>query len=215
MTLTPRQLLRFYPRLWRRRYGDEFLALLEATPITRALVIDVVRAAGREWLTGTLTMRVVIAGATAGAATACAVGLSRVVPVAPTMWVEGGQTVVAPPWPVSFGFLPPLLVFVAVARLLSALARPGRPILSFPLPVWLVALFLAAVGSQWGDLVSWLGTGIEPRPLYDIWLKSALQVMICLTQLFVADLFDNPLAASPPFRSVAPPTHPLGLGDRY
>lgn len=34
-------LLRLYPRRWRARYGDEFLALLEQQAITPAVVFDV------------------------------------------------------------------------------------------------------------------------------------------------------------------------------
>jgi hypothetical protein len=47
--MTPRRLIRFYPRLWRERYGDEFLALLEASPRSAATTLDVIRGAGREW----------------------------------------------------------------------------------------------------------------------------------------------------------------------
>lgn len=38
-------LLRLYPRAWRRRYGSEFLAMLETMRITPATVLDVVRGA--------------------------------------------------------------------------------------------------------------------------------------------------------------------------
>lgn len=48
MIATPKRLLRLYPPLWRLRYGDEFLALLETTAITRPIVWDVIRAAARE-----------------------------------------------------------------------------------------------------------------------------------------------------------------------
>jgi hypothetical protein len=34
-------LLRLYPRRWRERYGDEFLALLEQHPVTAAVALDV------------------------------------------------------------------------------------------------------------------------------------------------------------------------------
>lgn len=40
-------LLALYPRRWRREYGAEYRALLEDTPLTRAVVLDVVRTAGR------------------------------------------------------------------------------------------------------------------------------------------------------------------------
>jgi hypothetical protein len=212
MTVTPRQLLRLFPRFWRRRYADEFLALLEDTRITRAVIIDVARAAAHEWMTGTLTMRVVLGMAVSGAATACAVALTRLVSVSPTIWIEAGQTIVAPPWPVSLGFLGPMVVMAGAVRFLSALIRPGRPILSFPFGIWLAALFLAQIASQWGDLVLWLGTGIKTDSLFEIWQKGALQVTTCLLQLFLADTLGNPRFAPPPRKTIAPPENPLGLG---
>ncbi len=47
-----RWLLRLYPPRWRRRYGDEFLALLEELPLGAAVVFDVVRAAADRRLAG-------------------------------------------------------------------------------------------------------------------------------------------------------------------
>jgi hypothetical protein len=41
----PRLLIRLYPSRWRRRYGDEFGALLEQEPWSARLVLDVVAAA--------------------------------------------------------------------------------------------------------------------------------------------------------------------------
>jgi hypothetical protein len=55
-------LLRLYPRTWRDRYGEEFLALLDSRGITGSQVIDVVASASSErsvalvaWLSGTTT----------------------------------------------------------------------------------------------------------------------------------------------------------------
>lgn len=39
--MSRRTLLRLYPRRWRDRYGDEFLALLEQQPVTPAVILDV------------------------------------------------------------------------------------------------------------------------------------------------------------------------------
>jgi hypothetical protein len=58
---TPRRLLRLYPGLFRLRYGAEFVALLEQTPITRAVVFDTIRAATWEWLRWTRIGRLVLA----------------------------------------------------------------------------------------------------------------------------------------------------------
>jgi hypothetical protein len=65
--VTPTQLLRFYPRLWRRRYGEEFLALLASAPITKRTVWDVIRAAALEWREtrlGRLALSVLLGAAT-------------------------------------------------------------------------------------------------------------------------------------------------------
>ncbi len=36
-------LLAMYPKRWRARYGDEFAALLQETPLTLAAIVDVLR----------------------------------------------------------------------------------------------------------------------------------------------------------------------------
>jgi hypothetical protein len=43
-----RLLLALHPRSWRARYGDELRALLETTPRTPGVVVDVLRNAGRQ-----------------------------------------------------------------------------------------------------------------------------------------------------------------------
>jgi hypothetical protein len=48
--VTPQSLLRLYPRKWRERYGEEFVALLEQTGATPGQVMDIVRAAAKERL---------------------------------------------------------------------------------------------------------------------------------------------------------------------
>lgn len=40
-------LIALHPRRWRRRYGEEYRALLESAPLTVAIVLDVLRNAGR------------------------------------------------------------------------------------------------------------------------------------------------------------------------
>jgi hypothetical protein len=43
-------LVSLYPASWRARYGDEFAALLEQTPLTPPVVLDVLRTAwGEHW----------------------------------------------------------------------------------------------------------------------------------------------------------------------
>ena len=40
--MTPARLVRLYPAPWRRRYGEEYLAVLEERPLTAAQILDVV-----------------------------------------------------------------------------------------------------------------------------------------------------------------------------
>jgi hypothetical protein len=47
---TARALLRLYPAAWRERYGDELLALIDQSGLTFRIVLDVVLAAGVEWI---------------------------------------------------------------------------------------------------------------------------------------------------------------------
>ncbi len=46
--MKPATLLRLYPRAWREKYGDEFVALLEQTAVGWRQVVDVALAASRE-----------------------------------------------------------------------------------------------------------------------------------------------------------------------
>jgi hypothetical protein len=48
--VTPKALVRLYPRAWRQRYGDELTALVESTSVSSRLVVDLLRGAAREWL---------------------------------------------------------------------------------------------------------------------------------------------------------------------
>ena len=45
-----RALLRLYPRAWRARYGEELGALMDATPLSWRVCVDLVRGAAREWV---------------------------------------------------------------------------------------------------------------------------------------------------------------------
>jgi hypothetical protein len=45
-----RWLLLLYPRRWRRRYGDEFLALIQDRGVSSSVIFDVLRGALDAWL---------------------------------------------------------------------------------------------------------------------------------------------------------------------
>ena len=56
-----RLLLALHPRSWRARYGQEFRALLEAEPVTAAVVLDVLRNAARQHVRAHATASQVLA----------------------------------------------------------------------------------------------------------------------------------------------------------
>jgi hypothetical protein len=88
------QLLRLYPRHWRKRYGDEFLALLETTAITRSVVRDVVRTAAREWYERTFAVRVLLAPVVTTAALWTAARLTKLIETPATTIVVNGDNLV-------------------------------------------------------------------------------------------------------------------------
>jgi len=88
----PTTLLRLYPRLWRMRYGSEFLAMLESTPPSRRRTVDVVRAAAWEWLRWTRTGRIIIAVIVAAPVTALALLLAQAWPVSPWQTLPAAHT---------------------------------------------------------------------------------------------------------------------------
>lgn len=47
--MTPSSILRLYPRSWRERYGDEFLALTGVGPLGLRDTVDILRACLVEW----------------------------------------------------------------------------------------------------------------------------------------------------------------------
>jgi len=48
--MKPESLLRLYPRVWRERYADEFLALIERTRVDWRMTVDVAKSASAEWM---------------------------------------------------------------------------------------------------------------------------------------------------------------------
>src|SRR5262245_25166298 len=100
MTIRPQHLVRLFPRQWRRRYGDEFLALLEKTAVDRKVVFDTMRAAAGEWVFHTFTARVAMGLVLATVANVTAWYLLATVPLhADVQYLADGQKLVGPPWP--------------------------------------------------------------------------------------------------------------------
>jgi hypothetical protein len=189
-------LLSFYPRQWRKRYGDEFLALLETTAITRSVVRDVVRTAAREWYERTYAVRVLLAPVVTTAALWTAVLLTRLIKTPPTSTVVNGESLVSPPWPVSLGFLMPVVMFTSLVPLFSAYISLNRIRMQFNTTFWVLLAYVAVTTSAWGDLVIWYGTGIPMRSWSYIWWRHAIVVWNCLALPHVAGITAANYAAS-------------------
>ena len=160
-----KRLLRLYPRQWRRRYGAEFLALLKSSDLNRWLVLDVVRAAAREWLARTLTGRLILGPSIAFAATLCALGLRATVTTDPVFSYVDGRTLVAPPWPVALGFGFVMVTLAASLRAMVGVVRPDVRVGSRELALWTAALFVTSIGAQWGEMVLGSVRAYPRRPL--------------------------------------------------
>ena len=141
--LSRRHLIRLYPRAWRRRYGQEFVLLLEASPLSVRSVANVCAAAGREWLLRTLTGRLLMGPVIAYAALLIAQALSTTVAADPTFSYEGGVRLVSPPWPVGLGMLQALMGFAVLARFGAGVTR-RLPMRAGELAAWVLALTTAS-----------------------------------------------------------------------
>ena len=179
--MTPAQLLRLYPRHWRQRYGDEFLALLASTSITGRVVLDVARSAAREWYERTYTVRVLLAPVVTTAGLWSAAALTKLIPSSPTITLVDGQQLVSPPWPTALGFLFPIVMFMAMVPTLSAYITPHRIRMQFTTTFWVLAAYVGVATSAWGDMVAWYGTGVPAHSWSYIWWYHAIFVLNCLT----------------------------------
>ena len=212
--MTPRQLLRLYPRQWRRRYGDEFLAVVENTTIDGRVIRDVLRAAAGEWIFETLTGRIVLALIVTTIASAIAQWLRASIPTSAGIeLLADGTRLVSPAWPVSFGVVAATLQLMFYLRSIVAffprrLTRMTRP----ELVLWMVLFGIASAASQWGDLVLWDATGVTPDSPFEIWRRHALQLSSALMMncLFAA-MFNPRYEPRMPPRPGSPPARPLGL----
>jgi hypothetical protein len=138
MPLTPRHLVRLFPRIWRVRYGAEFEALLESSPLTRRNVVDVVRRAAGEWIAHTAIGRLILGGALAAIGNLLAAGLAAISP----RDLQGEN------WPIvlviTFGLVE---VGMSCRFLWCALTRTRT--LASEQTAWIVALFVMSIASRW------------------------------------------------------------------
>lgn len=140
-------LVRLYPPAWRRRYGDEMLALLEVGPLRSRVRLDLLRGAVDAWLHPPTPSRVpAIAALTGGG-----------------LWTVAAAGVVAQPVPPAWpGYLAEIVVLALAAAALLLVAtlgcalrvgdggghaiRAGWALTTIGFVAWLAALAVTAVG---------------------------------------------------------------------
>jgi hypothetical protein len=197
-----------YPRAWRKRYGDEFALLLDATPMTPRVVANVIGAAAREWILRTLTGRVVLGPVMAYAALLTAQILIGVFPAEPTFSVADGQRLVTPPWPASLGIIQSSIGTAVLLRMVISLWL-GIRVGSSEFVYWAVGLFAGAVTQQWAYLLMNAGTGVARWSLWTVWGLSAFGTTLNLGYLLLASKgLPGPDQTPWPYRRSS---RPLGL----
>jgi hypothetical protein len=205
--MTVRQFLgRLYPHAWRERYGDEFAALLDASPLSAPAVANVLGGACRSWLMQTVTGRLILGPAIASAAFLVAQYLSGAVAAEPTML---GHVRLSPPWPVTLGIAQPIVGLAVVGRMVSVAFFHRIRMSMGELLCWVAAITLTSVAWQWGRLVGHLGTGLNPVSLWEIWSQAA---MAATSHLILLLLASNTIMAREQAPAPYPGTErPLGL----
>ena len=140
-------LVGLYPPAWRRRYGDEMLAVLEADPVRARGRLDLLRGALDAWLHPPAPSRVPAIAALAGGG----------------LWTVAAAGVVAQPVPPDWpGYLAEVVVLTLAAAALLLVATlgcalrvgdgggramgVGTALTAFGFATWLVVLAIAAAG---------------------------------------------------------------------
>lgn len=186
MAFTPRRLPRLFPGLWRARYGDEFLAMLERTPLTRTIIVDVVRAAAGEWLTNTRIGRLLLGLVIAFAATVAVASFGRFVAPAPapySLWALAALIV--------HGWAP---VWIGMLLILMK-TRRDRRYEWLRLRYELIALFLAATWALSTDAAFRAAYDIRAAGLWQSTLWTGLMVGWMLVLLLNVDRRREPFYA--------------------
>jgi hypothetical protein len=140
-------LVRLYPPAWRRRYGDEMLALIEAGPVRAGGRLDLLRGALDAWLHPPAPSRVPAIAALAGGG----------------LWTIAAAGVVAQPVPPDWpGYLAEIVMLALAAAALLLVATlgcalrvgdnggramgAGSALAAIGFVAWLVMLAIAAAG---------------------------------------------------------------------
>ena len=196
MTITPRHLVRLFPRTWRLRYGSEFGALLEARDLTRKDVLDIVRHAASEWVANTITGRMVLGLMLSSVATLVA-GILAVV-AAPDL----AQSL---PFSAFWGFVSAAMG-IRFAWCVYFGTRAGAREQIF----WITAMFLSSAFAQWGQIVGFRDSSAAPPAVSVVWAFGALfMITNCMNTLAMSRIF--PRGQAPVRLRRRPPARPLGL----
>jgi hypothetical protein len=175
--MSNRFLVRLYPRAWRHRYGEEFALLLEATPISAGLVINVLASAGRLWLLRTMLGPWVIGAVVAFVAMQVAQGLQVMFPTAPSS--HYGVWFAAWPGYIGLGF------FLSCA---GVILWQGRSVFSgksaklsndAEILLFATAFFVSFAFLYWGSLANGL---VSEKP-FDTWRSNAVVAAALLSLL--------------------------------
>jgi hypothetical protein len=133
------------------------VALLDSTPLTRAVVMDVVTAAAREWLTRTRVGRLILGPAVAAAASICAGALAAV----SAEWTSVSS--------LSLFMLSQFATLIIGSTLIVLKTRRDRRYEWLGLSWQVIALFLSSVWANWMLLES----GVSgDRDRFAIWHQS-------------------------------------------
>jgi hypothetical protein len=197
MPLTPRHLVRLFPRIWRVRYGVEFEALLESSQLTWREVGDVLRRAAAEWIAHTNIGRIILGAGLAFLGAVLASVLAAMTPGA----LRHHE------WPIG------LLVVFGLAEMgmgcrFMWCALTGTRVGIAEQKAWITALFVTSTAAQWGALVAqWVP---PPSSLSTLWMtQMSLMVMSCTNSLAMSRI--GPRGFPPVQLHKRPPARPLGL----
>ena len=195
MKITPRHLVRMFPRTWRVRYGTEFEALLESSHLTRREVVDVLRRAAAEWIAHTNIGRAVLGAGLGLLATALATVLAA---MTPTTLYE---------WPIGLSFVFGLAELGMSCRFLWC-ALTGTRVRLSEQKAWVATLFVSSTAAQWGAQVAlWRP---EPSLLWTMWMTlTVLMIVSCTNALAMSRI--GPRGFPPVQLRKRPPARPLGL----
>jgi hypothetical protein len=195
MPLTPRHLVRLFPRIWRVRYGTEFEALLESSHLTRREVADVLRRAAAEWIAHTNIGRAVLGAGLGLLATVLATMLAALTPRRLGDWPMGLS--------IAFG----LAEFGMSCRFLWC-ALTGTRVRVSEQKAWIATLFVSSTAAQWGALAALWNP--PPASLSIMWMTlTVLMIVSCTNALAMSRI--GPRGFPPVQLRKRPPTRPLGL----